>query len=769
MAPRGAGPTFDRAGLLAAPDLRGRAWVDAYTRAADGWLGGLFNRAVAMVGDGSSDRLALVAVGGYGRAELAPGSDLDLLLVHDGRRDVAQVAEALWYPIWDTGLKLGHAVRTPREAHSLAADDLDTATSLLDVRHLAGDAKLAARVAEGALEAWQKRGRRWLERLADSVDDRHAAAGEVAYLLEPDLKLGRGGLRDVHALHWASQAHQVLLPGDGPELSAAYDVLLSARVELHRRTGRTSDILALQEQDSVADALGDTDADDFMRRLATAARMIAWTSDETWYRVRSVLSGPGWSRKPRTLAPGVLTRDREVLLSSEADPARDPAVALRVAAEAARRRIRIDRTTLDRLAGETPVFPDPWPDGALDALVDLLLAGHDAIEVVESLDRKRIWERVLPEWVEVQSKPQRNAYHRFTVDRHLMEAAANAAALAVQVRRPDLLVLGSLLHDIGKGRAGDHTEIGMGMVRQIGTRVGLPDADVEILVDLVRYHLLLPDVATRRDLTDEATITGVADAVGSTVTLELLAALTEADSLATGPSAWGAWKAGLVADLVERTGHVLRGGAVQELAGNEFPTSAQRQLLARGVLHVEGNGDTLVVVAPDRPGLLSRIAGAVALHGLDVLAADAVSDNGSALDRLRVEHSLGMEIDWTRVTDNVRLAAQGRLAVEARLAARARSNAHRYRPIHLQPTVTFDDDASATATVIEVHAADRVGLLHRITRAFADLDLDIRTAKVQTLGTAVVDSFYVTDPQGRCITDEAHRAEITRAVLHAVT
>jgi len=760
---------FDRAALLGDPDRRGRAWVDAYTRAVDGWLVGLFNQAVAMVGDGSADKLALVAVGGFGRAELAPGSDLDLLLVHDGRRDVALVAEALWYPIWDAGMKLGHAVRTPREAQALAADDLDTATSLLDVRHLAGDAGLAAKIAEGALTAWQKRGRRWLERLADSVDERHTAAGEVAYLLEPDLKLGRGGLRDVHALHWASQAHQVLLTGDGPELSAAYDVLLSARVELHRRTGRASDILALQEQDAVAEALGDADADEFMRRLAAAARMIAWTSDETWYRVRSVLSGPSWSRKPRALAPGVLTRDREVLLSPDADPAGDPAVALRVAAEAARRKVRIDRPTLDRLAADTPVFPDPWPDGALDALVDLLRAGHDAIEVIESLDRKGVWERVLPEWVAVQTKPQRNAYHRFTVDRHLMEAAANAAALADQVQRPDLLVLGALLHDIGKGRPGDHTKVGIVMVREVGARMGLPTDDVEILVEMVRHHLLLPDVATRRDLTDEATITGVAEAVGSVVTLELLAALTEADSLATGPSAWGAWKAGLVAELVERTRHVLRGGPVHELAGSEFPTTAQRQLLARGVLHVEGVGDTLVVVAPDRPGLLSRIAGAVALHGLDVLAADAVSDNGSALDRLRVEHSLGMEIDWSRVTDNVRLAAQGRLAVEARLAARARSNAHRYRPVHVQPTVTFDDDASATATVIEVHAADRVGLLHRITRAFADLDLDIRTAKVQTLGNAVVDSFYVTDPDGGRITDPAHREEITRAVLHAVT
>jgi [protein-PII] uridylyltransferase len=378
--------------------------------------------------------------------------------------------------------------------------------------------------------------------------------------------------------------------------------------------------------------------------------------------------------------------------------------------------------------------------------------------------------RVLPEWATVRSKPQRNAYHRFTVDRHLVEAAANAAALAGRVTRPDLLVIGTLLHDIGKGYKGDHTVVGMDLVRTIGTRMGYAPDDVDTLVALVEHHLLMPDVATRRDLDDPATIERVAEAAGSLERLHLLAALTEADSLATGPAAWGSWKEGLVRTLEERTAHILGGGLIGEVVTQEFPDARQRALVAEGRQVIEADDDVLTVIAGDRPGLFSRVAGVLALHGLDVLGAGAwSSDDGGALAVFTVERPTTRPIGWANVIDDLERALAGRLALNARLEERARTYARRRGAAPGAPTtVTFDNGASAKATVVEVAAPDSLGLLFRLTRALAEMDLDIRSAKVQTLGAQVVDAFYVRDGAGQKVTDGVQQAEIERAIRHAV-
>jgi [protein-PII] uridylyltransferase len=443
-------------------------------------------------------------------------------------------------------------------------------------------------------------------------------------------------------------------------------------------------------------------------------------------------------------------------------------VVLRAARAAAVHDTRIDRASLDRLRREAPRFPEPWPEGAREVLADVLLAGPPAIRVFETLDQRGLLVNLIPEWEAVRSRPQRNAYHRFTVDRHLVEAAAGAAALAERVRRPDLLVIGALLHDIGKGYPGDHTAVGEGLVETIATRMGFPPDDVATLVALVRHHLLLPDVATRRDLADEATITRVSDAVGSLETLELLAALTEADSIATGPAAWGDWKAGLVAELVGKTRHLLGGGETDELEVEPFPSPAHRDLMATGGTHVDGVDQTLTVVAPDRPGLFSRVAGVLALNGLDVLEASAASEDGMALSEFLVESSFGPTIAWERVGDDVSRALDGRMALQARLEERAQTYGRPPAVPPDPPTVAIDNDATPAATVIEVHAEDAIGVLYRITSALADLDLDIRSAKVNTLGNRVVDAFYVRSAAGEKVTDEAHLAEIRRAVLHAL-
>jgi [protein-PII] uridylyltransferase len=473
----------------------------------------------------------------------------------------------------------------------------------------------------------------------------------------------------------------------------------------------------------------------------------------------------------RAVAPGVIVRDGEIELASNADPAADGTLVLKTAVAAARHQSRIGRSTLDRLHDEVVEWEGNWPVGATDDLIALLLEGHRAIPVLESLDQRNLVARLLPEWAPVRSRPQRNAYHRFTVDRHLWEAAANAAALTRRVSRPDLLVLGALFHDLGKGYPGDHTEVGMDLVRRVGPKLGLPPADVDILVTMVEQHLLLPDVAMRRDLTDPVTIEQVADAVGTVEVLDLLHALTEADSLATGPSAWGDWKEGLVTELAARVRHVLGGGDVSEVTWRLFPDAETLAVMAAGAVHLSRVGDVITVVSPDAAGTFSRIAGVLSLHGLDVVTARAHSDEGGmAASQFRIVVPDG-GINWRAVKSDLARALDHRLAIEARLAERAATYRRRRRTQAAAPgppSVVFDDAASSNATVIVVRAVTKIGILHRISKALGELGLDIRHATVQTIGMEVVDTFYVR-ADGKLVTDATYRKEIHRALLHAVS
>lgn len=746
--------------LAADPTTVGHALCTAYANRADAYLGRLFAEAVD---DGR--RVSLVALGGYGRRELSLQSDLDVMLLYDADRDIGRIADAIWYPIWDTGVKLGHAVRTPKEALALAATDLDSATALLQARHVAGDEGLTGDLVGRARDQWIKGSKRYLSELSERVEERHQQAGEVAFLLEPDLKEGRGGLRDVHSLQWAGVAREMLWDGDRALLAGAYSVLLDARVELHRRTGRAGDILALQEQDAVAAALGDSNADVLMHRVSEAARTIAFRSDDAWRRIGSTFRRP-LSRlmsRDRVLGPGVRISDGEVYLDDGCDIA--PSLPLQVVAWAAAADAPVHRSTLDALA-VAPPLPTPWPPEAREALVELLSTGRPAIGHLESLDQHGLLTKILPEWEAVHSKPQRNAYHTFTVDRHLSEAAANAASLAAKVARPDLLLIGTWLHDLGKGYPGDHTLVGMELMATMGKRMGFGDDDVATLVAMVEHHLLLPDVATRRDLDDPEVIGRVADEVKTVERLELLHALTVADSRATGPAAWGTWKAELVDTLVRRVEHVLGGGAVDEVT-TMFPTAQQLELVARGERVISGRDETLTVIDVDRPGLFSRVAGVLALHGLAVLEANIATVDGRALEVFQVESSFGPIISWDKVVVDIERALEGRLAIKARLAERAQTYRRRSTLLDAEPMVSFHPDDSSTATVIEVLAPDSVGALYRITSAISDLDLDLVRARIQTLGDQVVDAFYVVDASGAKVDDD-RLPEVRRAILHAV-
>ena len=746
--------------LLEQADPSGAGLRDALVALADDWLR-------RQLSEAASDEagLALVAVGGYGRRDPAPASDLDLVLLHRNRDDVKQVADALWYPLWDSGIGLDHSVRTVSEAVAVASSDLKAALGMLDARHVAGDASMTEELRAGVFTAWRKDARKRLPELHESTVERANKYGELAFLLEPDLKEARGGMRDVHAMRAVAATWLADAPGE--RVQDAYRLLLDVRGELQRGVTRPTDRLVLQEQASVARRLGHADADELMRDVYAAARAIAFASDEIWRRALGALRPPRrWRQRAperRPLASGVVEQDGEAVLARDVEPAADPGLVLRAAAAAAQAGIPLARHTLDRFVVEAPPLPTPWPAAVRDDLVALLGAGAGAVPVVEALDQAGLFVRMLPEWERVRCKPQRNAVHRFTVDRHLVEAAVAAADLTRRVSRPDLLLLGALLHDIGKGWPGDHTDAGVAVVAELGPRLGLEPQDVDVLVTLVRQHLLLPDTATRRDLDDPSTVQLVADAVGDRSTLDLLHALTEADALATGPAAWGEWKARLVADLVRRAGVVLQGEPPPQPGVLD---DRQRELALAGNLAVDVAGDTVTVVAPDRPGLLWRWAGVLSLHRLAIRAATATSVGTTAVTVFDVTPRFGSAPDWDKVRADVRRAFDDALPLATHLAERERAYAppeeHR-----VPPRVLWFDDASEVATVVEVRAHDAVGLLYRVTHALADLGLDVRSARVSTLGAEVVDAFYVVDANGGLITSPERRREIEGQLLTA--
>ncbi len=759
-----------RAALLG-DGLAGRPLRDAFVDLYDGWLADVLTAAA-----GPDPDVALVAVGGLGRREPAPYSDLDLVLLHRGRQGVKAVADAVWYPVWDAGVGLDHSVRTVAEALAVGRDDLKAALGLLELRHLAGDRALSAELREAAYAGWRQSAPRRLPELRAATLARWRTAGELGFLLEPDLKEARGGLRDVHALHALAAAQLLDLPGSA--VAAARDVLLDTRGELHRRAGRALDRLVQQEQPSIAAVLGRAGEDDLLRAVADAGRTVAYAADTAWRQVEGELEArrrtrvltrvlPG-RRAPnpqrRPLADGVVEQGGEVVLARDADPWADPVLVLRAAGAAARADLPLAPHALDRLATESAPVPSPWPADARDAFVDLLGTGHRAVPVLEALDRAGLLVRLIPEWAHVRSHPQRNPVHRFTVDRHLMEAAAEAAALARTVARPDLLLLGAFLHDVGKGFAGDHTDAGVAVVRELGPRLGLPYGDAATIVAMVRHHLLLPDTATRRDLADPMTVRTVVEAVdGSRDLLDLLHGLAIADGLATGPAAWTDWKADLVAELVDRARDAVAGQPPQP---PPVLTAAQRALAesSRGEVAVRVDGDSVTVAAPDRPGLLSRTAGVLALHQLDVRAASAVTVGPTAVDVFTVSPRFGSGPDPALLRADVARALAGSLPLADLLAAKeAAYGSGPQQP----PRVLWFDGAATGATVLELRAADAAGLLHRVTAALERAGLDVRGARVSTLGGSAVDAFYLVGADGAPVTDPAVRRAVTEVVLTA--
>ncbi|MEV5882929.1 [protein-PII] uridylyltransferase [Streptomyces sp. NPDC052020] len=773
----------------------------ALAELTDDWLAGLFGAGAAGL-----EGVALIAVGGYGRGELSPRSDLDLLLLHDGGdpRAVAALADRLWYPVWDLGLALDHSVRTPAEARRTAGEDLKVQLGLLDARHLAGDLELAARLRAAVLADWREQASERLPELHELCAERAARQGELQFLLEPDLKEARGGLRDATALRAVAASWLADAPREG--LADARRRLLDVRDALHLATGRATDRLALQEQDQVAAELGLLDADTLLRQVYEAARVIAYASDVTWREVGRVLrsraarprlrtrarergdflrrtvagdgralSGgkPAAERSP--LAEGVVEQDGEVVLARTARPERDPVLPLRAAAAAAQAGLPLSPHAVRRLAAAARPLPTPWPAEAREQLVTLLGSGRPTVEVWEALEAEGLITRLLPDWERVRCRPQRNAVHVWTVDRHLIETAVRASAFTRRVSRPDLLLVAALLHDIGKGWPGDHSVAGEIIARDVVGRIGFDQADVAVVATLVRHHLLLVETATRRDLDDPDTVRSVAEAVGTPGTLELLHALTEADALATGPAAWSSWRGSLVADLVERVSAVLSGDAPAD-PEDAAPTAEQERLAVEAfrtggpVLALRAQtepaaeepagepeplGVELLIAVPDQPGVLPAVAGVLAVHRLTVRTAELRSlplpdgvDGSVLLLDWRVAAEYGSLPQAARLRGDLVRALDGTLDIAARLAERDAAYPRRRGVVAPPPRVTVAAAASRLATVIEVRAQDAPGLLFRIGRALEGAGVRVRSAHVSTLGANAVDAFYVTGAEG---------------------
>ncbi|GLV99755.1 [protein-PII] uridylyltransferase [Streptomyces lavendulae] len=799
--PDGSGPSgyaAARLRLLQEESRSGPSRRSALSTLSDHWLSALFAAAARETGVRGA---ALVAIGGYGRAELSPRSDLDLLLLHDGKaepRALAALADRLWYPVWDLGLALDHSVRTPAEARKTAAEDLKAHLGLLDARLVAGDAGLLAGLRTSVLADWRNQAVKRLPQLHALCRERAERAGELRFLLEPDLKEARGGLRDATALRAVAASWLADAPREG--LADARRRLLDARDALHLVTGRATDRLSLQEQPQVAARLGLLDADALLREVYEAARVISYAGDVTWREVGRVLrartarprlrgllgtrGAPAGERAP--LAEGVVESDGEAVLALAARPERDPVLPLRFGAAAAQAGLPVSLHAVRRLADRARPLPVPWPAEAREQLLTLLGAGEPTVAVWEALEAEGLITRLLPDWERVRCRPQRNPVHTWTVDRHLIETAVRASALTRRVSRPDLLLMAALLHDIGKGWPGDHSVAGETIARDMAARVGFDPEDVTVLGTLVRHHLLLVDTATRRDLDDPATVRAVAAAVGSTGTLEILHALTEADALATGPAAWSTWRGSLVADLVARVAAVLS-GSPPDASEPDIPTTEQERLAVEALrtgepvltLHArreedEAVGVELVVAVPDQPGVLPAAAGVLALHRLTVRAAELrfleLPDRlGEALVlRWRVAAEYGALPEAARLRTDLVRALDGSLDVPARLADREAAYPRRRGVVPPPPRVAVVPDVSSLATVLEVRAPDAVGLLHRIGRALESRRVRVRSAHVSTLGANAVDTLYVVDTDGKPLS-RADAAALAAAVETALS
>src|SRR6478735_1447847 len=746
-----------------------RAALSAFNRE---WLAEVWQSAT---GGSQIEGVALAAVGSIGRADAGPLSDYDLVLLHSERslpaKDLTALADRIWYPIWDAGVRLDHSVRTVTQCRQVAAADLTAAVGLLDLAPIAGDEQLVAAARSTVAHDWRGNARKRLPQLVEAVVSRHQRQGDLAQSIEPELKEAHGGLRDMTVLRALAEAWLADRPHGG--VDAAHALLLDVRDAVHVVTGRGRDRLGREEHDAVAALLAYDDGDDLLTAVSSAGRHIAYALDGTLrragqsQRARTLRVGP---RRPQMtpLGHGLFASDGEVVLGSTRLAENDEGMPMRAGVIAARAGLPVAPTTLDNLAKHAPTPSEPWAAPLRDLFGDLLASGPGLVTVWEGLDQVGIVDTWLPEWSAVRSRPQRSAVHRHTVDRHLVETVVLAAGLVRRVSRPDLLLVAALLHDIGKVRgAHDHSVIGAELTRGIVTRWGFAPRDVEVLVTLVREHLTLIELATRRDHQDPATVDAAVAAVdGDREVFEMLLALTEADASAAGPAAWTDWRATLLDQLAVAVRERLDGPSRLGAAGaGDGPADTD----VVGVLDAElvaavragepkvrviatGGSHRLDITDLDRVGLFADTAGLLAAEGHTVRTAILRTVDGIAVNEWHVESPSDAVPDPERIERGLGRLGRGD---RAPLATLDRRRAHVARPSGQasigtpgQARALVVPGASSDATVLEVRAQDRPGMLHELGTALAGAGISVRSAHIATYAGQTLDTFYITGSDG---------------------
>jgi len=773
----------------------GEARRSAIADLSRSWIRGVWSAATS---GARSEGVALASVGSLARGDSGPLSDFDLVLLHDGRsmsgKEVTALADRIWYPIWDCGAKLDHSVRTVGQCRSVAAGDLSAAVGLLDLELLAGDEQVVAAARSTVAHDWRANARRRLPQLVESLEARHHRHGDLAQTIEPRSE----GSARWPARHVSSAGVDSDVAGRPPARTGRHGIRNLAghpgRLARGERCGR--DRLGLEDHDAVAALLGHPEADAMLAVVGNAARTISYAVDGTVrraaqsQRARVLRVGP---RRPvlKPLGFGLFEHDGEVVLGAHLDPSGDPLLVLRAAVAAARRGLPLAPATLANLAAHSPAISEPWSPLARSLFVDLLAAGPGLIPVWEGLDLAGLVDSWLPEWSAVRSRPQRNAVHRHTVDRHLIETVVHATGQMLDVERPDLLLLAALLHDIGKiAGAHDHAIVGAPLAATAARRLGLDEKEVEVVELLTREHLTLIDLATRRDPTDRATISAVTDAVaGRRDVLELLRALTEADACAVGAAAWTDWRAQLLQQLVVGARAALANVARPIPLAEETPDLLPPEIVAEVVMgephvvvHPIGGAYRIDVFDRDRLGLFADTAGLLAAYGLVVRTARVRTQEGIAANQWQVDSPGGDAPDPAAIARGLMQLGQGDRsplrALERRRSVAASTVAAgsvKTGPVGAGPLgaglraptrAMVVPHASQDSTVIEIRAHDRPGLLHEVGIAFARAGLTVHSAHIATYAGQTLDTFYVSEFGGRTLSP-ARVAQTISALMDA--
>lgn len=846
--------------------LAAARWLAALT---DGLVAAIHAYTLAMVPTGPENsktepHFALIATGGYGRGVLAPYSDIDLLFLSDaplgpqGRRAV----EFMLYLLWDLGLKVGHATRTVGECVEDAKGDVTIQTALIDARYLAGerpvfehfDAAFAAFRKQSGLAAFLAAKR--AERAA-----RHARYGDSPFLVEPHVKEGRGGLRDLQTLYWLarhafgvqrmpelvgpdSPGGGLLTPQEARAIRRAWNFLWTVRFHLHYVTGRAEERLTFDLQPVVGARMGYTrhgvqdGVERFMKHLFLTARDVVRLTRLLEPALERAALGPPAVLPAGDAAlaqAGIALADGKVLFSPDRAVDQDPAIMLRLVRAARDRGLEIHPLAFRALVRNARYAVRLRGDLAAAALFLDVLSGRDSARWMRTLNEVGFLSRYIPDWARIVGLMQFDTYHVFTVEEHTIEAigvlgqlergdlaeiAPVASELVGQVQSRRALYVAVLLHDIAKGRGGDHSELGAEIALELCPKLGLTPEETETVSWLVLNHLLISQTAFKRDIDDPKTILDIAETVQSPERLRLLLVLTVADMRAVGPKVWNGWKATLLRELYWRVAEVLAGGLsvperdtrvararqaaaalldgvakdqvdrflslgypgywlsfdpetharharmIEEADRDNAPLTVRTRVLeSRAVTEV-------TVYVTDHPGLFSRIAGALAVAGASIVDARIhTMTNGMALDTFWVQDAAGGAFDaphrLARLAVLIEQSLSGRLRLDAEIGKLRREPA-RLRAVQIPPRVVIDNHASNSHTVIEVNGRDRPGLLHDVTAAISEQGLQIGSAHITTYGVRAVDVFYVKDVFGLKVENERKLATLRGALVTAL-